>query len=1119
MTLQVEFFAVLPSTGVLVPLPDTKGWDLSPVRGGTGALKLSYPANGQNFATLVAHVDDDRDLEVAVWVAGVPRPDLGGILQESSGDQVDPEAVWTFSGRDLSILLDEAIVAPVLVDGKLVGPRFSAATPGSIIDTVLVQAQGRGALLDITTPSWSPTADSNGQAWTSLVTIEVTPGVTVLGLLLELADLGVVEWQMYGRELRLFQPGTLGVDRTLTTPPVVLYPGRDQLDAPVKHTVSASGTTLYLAGKDGAYRDVTDPTALARRGRRIERYDSQGDIDDDGMLNVAAQARLAQIAPGTRELSHGIAVDGGGALPLIDFDIWDWVFDGTNPDSELRRYQVAQWNLSAGEDGEVTAGVVLNDLIDLQQVLLQRRLDSLASGATIVGAPSPEPEQDDGLSPKAPTGLNASTSAYVDETGVTFARITAGWAQVLLNEGGPLTDKGRAAQLILDRLESGLPIEEDWTWAGAPSLVGTWNDPLLADYDASGSSDPEAFLASYIASVSTTDTAADDIAGYRVQFRYQGPDITESAYSTVGDVDASRLSLSWTGVAPAQNVQFQVLAYDKFGNFSVPSAPFTVVSGIDTTGPPVLSAPVVTSFLGLLAIEWNGLGALGEAMPTDFRRARIHVSTTSGFTANSSNYIDDLRGPGVYPFRPDDVLGNPPYGTTFYVKLVPEDNVGNLSAASAQGSAVLLEIEGNDVASLSISRLTAGILTAIMTVAGIIRTSLTGARVELDTNGLRCISSTGAVLFEFSIPSSLLTVAGRILAGAGIGLGATIDINPTTASIDSYPNATAARINQRAFNTSAPDGSGTVAAFVRQFLNTAGQTAGPVMVEWTQGIWHTFRNTSGQYFGGFVKLQENAGFFGYQSAGGGTDAYVSVGVGGDVVFSPDLPNGEIRGTKPFGTQGAGFNFLAQNGQDQGYRMAAISGVLRFVENAGNVALSDGLGGTKSFVIDHPTDDARWLVHGCTEGPAAGVEYHGDVEVTGHEAWVELPSYFEHLVRPDGRHVQLTVQINEEPADVPGVDPEPPALGPTKPDQPGALSPGAPGLPAVPEWATIPTVAASTPRDGRFRIISSAESCRVTWRVYGVRSDVPVLEVEPLRAAVTAHGDGPYRYLTPTKGST
>jgi hypothetical protein len=131
---------------------------------------------------------------------------------------------------------------------------------------------------------------------------------------------------------------------------------------------------------------------------------------------------------------------------------------------------------------------------------------------------------------------------------------------------------------------------------------------------------------------------------------------------------------------------------------------------------------------------------------------------------------------------------------------------------------------------------------------------------------------------------------------------------------------------------------------------------------------------------------------------------------------------------------------------------------------------------KSFVIDHPEDDPadprRWLVHACTESPTAGIEYTGEAETVDGWAEVTLPAYFEALCLPQGRTVHLT---------------------------------------AVDELCLV----AATPIEGgRFGIrCSGPTGTKVSWLVKATRKNTG-FDPEPLRTDYIAHGDGPYRYLTP-----
>jgi hypothetical protein len=130
-------------------------------------------------------------------------------------------------------------------------------------------------------------------------------------------------------------------------------------------------------------------------------------------------------------------------------------------------------------------------------------------------------------------------------------------------------------------------------------------------------------------------------------------------------------------------------------------------------------------------------------------------------------------------------------------------------------------------------------------------------------------------------------------------------------------------------------------------------------------------------------------------------------------------------------------------------------------------------GTKHFVIDHPLDpENRSLNHVCIEGPEAAVYYRGSGRLVDGRADVELPEYFEALVRPEDRTVMLTAVCDE--------------------DEPVAV------------------LAASPVRDGRF-VVRAADGSnprqRFHWAVTAVRGDVERLEVEPVKARRELAGVG------------
>jgi len=66
---------------------------------------------------------------------------------------------------------------------------------------------------------------------------------------------------------------------------------------------------------------------------------------------------------------------------------------------------------------------------------------------------------------------------------------------------------------------------------------------------------------------------------------------------------------------------------------------------------------------------------------------------------------------------------------------------------------------------------------------------------------------------------------------------------------------------------------------------------------------------------------------------------------------------------------------------------------------------------KTFVIDHPNEQNKFLVHACLEGPEAGVYYRGRARIENNEfVTIQLPSYVNTLATNFTVHV---TQIYEE----------------------------------------------------------------------------------------------------------
>ena len=122
---------------------------------------------------------------------------------------------------------------------------------------------------------------------------------------------------------------------------------------------------------------------------------------------------------------------------------------------------------------------------------------------------------------------------------------------------------------------------------------------------------------------------------------------------------------------------------------------------------------------------------------------------------------------------------------------------------------------------------------------------------------------------------------------------------------------------------------------------------------------------------------------------------------------------------------------------------------------------------KSFVIDHPIDTSKYLVHGCLEGPEAGVYYRGKGEIANHESIeIELPAYVNKMAK------NLSIQIS-----------------------------------AIYDGGELKTYNVSTVHDNKFTVYGP--NGKFYWIVHGTRAE---FDVEPSKHNTIVKGSGPYKWI-------
>lgn len=201
--------------------------------------------------------------------------------------------------------------------------------------------------------------------------------------------------------------------------------------------------------------------------------------------------------------------------------------------------------------------------------------------------------------------------------------------------------------------------------------------------------------ASWAAVTTNTDASTiTDLDHYDVQFQSSVPlgQLAANQWSANMPVPAGTTTTYFGPLRPGSSVTVRVRAVDNSGHASAwtQSSATTVVS--DTTPPPQPSTPTVVPFFRGIRVTWNGLDASAGAMPGDFERLEIHMSTTSGFTPSSATLVDQLKTRGG-----TSPLSDLTYGTTYFVKLIAYDTTGNASTPSAQASATPSQLSDPDL--------------------------------------------------------------------------------------------------------------------------------------------------------------------------------------------------------------------------------------------------------------------------------------------------------------------------------------------------------------------------------------------------------------------------------------
>lgn len=759
-------------------LPDHDKVSLNVTFSDIGSFSLDYAVNGVN-ASLVA---DQR--EVAVFYDDLEVADTRCVIEGSNGMRVAPEGELyrKYKGRNLWKLFGESLVYvqtwPTSPGTGSVG--FTQQNAGVILKTLIDRAQALGELPGITY-NFTNTLDSKGAAWAYQVNIAYEMGVSLVQVMQNLVDQGMIEVRLVGRQLQAYNPNTLGTDRTTGANPMILWGGRNVLEAPEETESSGLRTVALVKGDNDVYTEVVDATAVAKYGRRAM-YVSQGGVNDAGTLTVIGQANVDRSKEVRSELTYKYVPGDGAPVPLKDFIPGDWVLtDITGTFVRVRvRQVVIEWDADGGE----TYTLVLNDKFLENEIMLNRRVEGITNGATLSGSPLPTPADPgkDTVAPAVPTGLALSSLAYADNSGQTFAQASASWVQVTANADGTSMDD-------FDHYEV------NWRYTNDPqtnprNLLTTTNTSVTWS-----PLNPGVQIAVKVLAV--------DRAGNRSPYTAEvlittGSDATPPPVPSTpvlstpfpGSVRVTWNGLGSAGEAMPVDFKFTEVHFSTVSNFTPSNT--TLYDRLD--GPTISNIAGLTNtaiFVRLVSVDQlnNKSAASAQATITPTQVGVQNVNFTSFDIGGIQTYIQSTAPTGTIATGSvwiDTANSNEPKrwsGTAWVTArdIVPITASRLAAGAIAAGSAViadaairtaqigLLQVTDALIGSVSVGKLTAGLLQADMTVSARIKTADTGARVELNNTGLKKYAADGTTVLVNIGPSGNAQFQGDITASTMTG--------------------------------------------------------------------------------------------------------------------------------------------------------------------------------------------------------------------------------------------------------------------------------------------------------------------------------------------------------------
>jgi hypothetical protein len=313
--------------------------------------------------------------------------------------QEGAESKWTLSGYSV---LNYTSYAAIYPPGGWAAPTASvrswvAATPGTVLKTLIDEAQARGAI-PVMTYDFDATYDSGGNAWTANLNFTADCATTtLLDAIKQLMAWGIGIYMDPDKLcLHAYAPGKQGIDRSAD---VVWQAPNIRNDRPLTSTGARAGmkTVCLVKGPGGVFSEQTDAAgnnyiSNPLVGRREGGLDFSAVSGDPTQMALAGQQQIALTEAASQAidvpLTHGPRAL-GLYEPYTHYGLGDKIALNVGPYSQVD-FQVFGITVAAttGADYTVDANlgaVVLDGEAQLRQLIASVSGNGGSTGGTVAG--------------------------------------------------------------------------------------------------------------------------------------------------------------------------------------------------------------------------------------------------------------------------------------------------------------------------------------------------------------------------------------------------------------------------------------------------------------------------------------------------------------------------------------------------------------------------------------------------------------------------------------------------------------------------------------------------------------------------------------------------------------